>query len=289
MSATRSQDLRNLFELHLAVLLISTSGALGRFISLPPPIAIWWRCLLALFFLLIYCLWKKIPLRFDLSKDGFFLIASGILIAGHWIFYFYALQISNVAIGMLSLFTYPVLTALLEPLVFKKPFQWTHLGMGALVLVGIYFLAPELNLQHSHTQAIGFGILSALCYAIRNLLLKRKVDAFPGSMLMFYQVLIVVLLIWPVFLLQDGSAIKTDWPAIIALGLITTAIGHTLFVNSFQNFSITRASIISSNQPIYGIIIAMIFIGEIPGWNAVIGGGLILATVIWESSRKSSN
>ena len=51
----------------------------------------------------------------------------------HWVTYFYALQWSNVAIGMLSLFTYPVITALLEPLFFNTRFQLRHLILGALL------------------------------------------------------------------------------------------------------------------------------------------------------------
>ena len=61
----------------------------------------------------------------------------------HWVTYFYALQWSNVAIGMLSLFTYPVITALLEPLILKTKFQKHHLILGFIVLIGVYFLAPD--------------------------------------------------------------------------------------------------------------------------------------------------
>ena len=280
-----NKSLQQLLEINFAIFLISTSGALGRFVSMPPPITIWWRCLSALLFLLLYCWWKKIDLKFNPAQDGGLIFLSGILMAGHWVFYFYSLQLSNVAIGMLSLFTYPVLTALLEPVVLRTPFQWTHLGMGFLILLGIFFLAPEFDLQNSHTQAVGFGILSALCYSFRNLMMKKKVAQFSGSMLMVYQVLTVVILLWPLFFLLDGSAIQSEWPAIIALGLFTTAIGHTLFVQSFKNFSITQASIISSSMPIYGILIGLLFLGEIPNWNSIIGGALIIATVIWESLR----
>ncbi len=277
--------IQQLLELNLAIFFIGTSGALGRYVSLPPPITIWWRCFVALLFLLLYCWWKKVDLKFDPAKDGGLILLSGLLMMGHWVFYFYSLQLSNVAIGMLSLFTYPVWTALLEPLVLRSPFQLTHLGMGLLILVGIFFLAPDFDLQNSHTQAVGFGILSALCYSFRNLMMKKKVTQFSGSMLMVYQVLTVVVLLWPLFFFLDGSAIQLEWPAILALGLFTTAIGHTLFVQSFKNFSITQASIISSSMPIYGILTGLIFLGEIPSWNSIIGGALIIATVIWESLR----
>ena len=42
-----------LFELFLATLFISTSGALGKFIDMPPPVIIWWRSVLGALFLFI--------------------------------------------------------------------------------------------------------------------------------------------------------------------------------------------------------------------------------------------
>jgi drug/metabolite transporter (DMT)-like permease len=56
-------------------------------------------------------------------------------------------------------------------------------------------------------------------------------------------------------------------------------------VNSLQHFSVSTASIISSIQPIFGIIIAYIFVNEIPSFNTYIGGSLILLTVVIESIR----
>ena len=41
------------------MLFISTSGPLGRYISLPPPITIWFRSLIAILCLIIYALLKK--------------------------------------------------------------------------------------------------------------------------------------------------------------------------------------------------------------------------------------
>ena len=44
----------------------------------------------------------------------------------------------------------------------------------------------------------------------------------------------------------------------------------------------------SSVQPIYGILLGMLFLAEIPSYTTIIGGALILSTVIIESvqSRK---
>lgn len=276
---------QNLLLLNLGMLCISTSGALGRYISIPPPLTIWWRAAFAFIFLGLFCLWKKSTFRFDTKKYGWTFFITGALFSIHWVTYFYALQWSNVAVGMLSLFTYPVMTTLLEPLILKTSFQRQHILSALLVLLGIFFLVPELEFSNTMTQGLLMGLLSALTYSIRNILLKSQVQNFDGSLLMFYQILITMVLLSPVLFSYEKIFHIDQLPYLIFLGLVTTSVGHTLFLNSFRHFTITTASIISGMQPIYGIIIAIIFLNEIPSWRSWIGGGLILMTVIIESSR----
>ncbi len=251
---------------------------------MPVPVTIAFRAILAGFFLFIFCKWKKISLFIN-SKDRYSIILSGGLMGLHWITYFYALRLSNVAIGMLSLFVYPVITSLLEPLLLKTKFQKIHLFLGMLVLVGIYFLVPDFSIENTNTKAVCFGVFSALCYALRNLILKNKVSDYNGSMLMFYQLLIMSVILFPTIIVMDSSGIATQWQATVILALLTTAIGHTLFLRSFKIFSITTASIISGIQPVYGIIIGAMFLGEIPSVSTIIGGLLILSSVVIESVR----
>ncbi len=287
----KNQDLRNIVLINFAMLCISTSGALGRYIDLPPPLTIWCRAAFALLFLGVFCWWKKYPLRFSLAKHGFLILLTGVLLTVHWVSYFYALQWSNVAIGMLSLFCYPILTTLLEPIFFKTKFQKIHLLLGGIILLGIYFLVPNFDLEDGMTQGLLMGLLSAVSYAIRNLILKAKIETFNGSSLMFYQMVVMLVLLFPVIFYYETATVTSQLPFLIFLGLITTAVGHTLFLNSFKHFSISTASIMSSMQPIFGIIIAMIFLQEMPSWRSLIGGTLILLTVIVESLRsvKSKN
>ncbi|GAA4271440.1 DMT family transporter [Aquimarina gracilis] len=280
----KSLHLRNILELNLAMLLISTSGALGRYIDMPVPVIIGFRALMAGVLLFIFCKWQGNSFRTS-SKDRPTIILSGILMGLHWITYFYSLKLSNVAIGMLSIFTYPVITALLEPLLLKTKFQKVHLLLALLVLLGIYFLVPDLDFSNSYTKAVILGIISALCYALRNIIMKTKVGDYNGSVLMWYQLVIVSMFLLPFLFIMDSSGIKDQWLPTLTLALLTTAIGHTLFLASFKRFSITTASIISSVQPVYGIIIGIIFLGEVPVLSTIIGGILILTSVVIESVR----
>ena len=69
------------------------------------------------------------------------------------------------------------------------------------------------------------------------------------------------------------------------LAVITTAIGHTLFLYSLKKFSVTATSIMASIQPVYGVVLAVIFLREYPTANTLVGGGIILSAVIIESVR----
>ncbi|WP_286812592.1 MULTISPECIES: DMT family transporter [unclassified Maribacter] len=280
----KNNHFQHLLEINLAMLFISTSGALGRYVQLPVPVAIGARAILAFIALFLYCKWKGFGLKID-KKDTGVILLSGLLMGTHWIAYFYALKLSNVAIGMLSIFTYPVITALLEPVLLKTKFQLVHILLAVLVLTGMYFLSPTLNFADSYTIAIGFGVFSALAYALRNILLKKKVSKYNGSMLMTYQTAIVGVLLFPFLFTVTSEAIVAQWHVLVALAILTTAIGHTLFLMTFKHFNITTVSILSSIQPVYGIIIGAIFLSEIPRGTTIIGGILILSSVVIESIR----
>lgn len=266
------------------MIFVSTSGALGRYIDLPVPMIIVARSILALLVLLLYCKWKGFSFKIDF-EDRWPIVLSGLFLGLHWLTYFYALKLSNVAIGMLSLFTYPILTSFLEPLLLKTKFQKIHLVLGFLVLAGIYFLVPSFDLSNSSTIAVGIGLLSALLYALRNILLKKRTANYNGSSLMCFQLFVIVILMSPAFFVYELNNLESQWPWVALLAVLTTAIGHTLFLNSFKHFSITTASILSSVQPVFGIIIAALFLNEIPTMMTILGGLLILSSVVIESVR----
>ena len=281
----KNEHLKNILQLNIAMMFISTSGVLGRFIQMPPPLTIWWRSLLAVFCLGIFIWFRKINLSIA-SKDRKTILLSGVFMGAHWVTYFYALQLSNVAIGMLSIFTYPIITVFLEPLFFKVKLELKNVLLGLLVLVGIYLLTPKFSLESSQTQGVIFGVISALFYSLRNIIMKQKVSTYHGSLLMFYQMIVISLVLFPVVFFFENSPSTNDWLGLGALALFTTTLGHTLFVLSMKHFSISTASIMSSIQPVFGILFGIIFLSEIPSGKTIIGGSLIILTVILKSLKK---
>lgn len=278
-------NLKNLFWLLVAVFLVSTSGVLGRYIALPTEIIIWFRSFLAAIFLYVFLRFKKTDLRIQQQKEYLPFFIGGVFMALHWVTYFYALKLSNVGLGMLSLYTFPVIIALLEPIILKVKFQGIHVFFGILILVGLYILTTKFDIESTQVKGILFGVFSAFCYAFRILILKKHAANYDGTVLMFYQVIIVSILLLPTLFFMDVSGLKTQWPYLLLLAFLTTAVGHSMMLHSLKFFSASTTSIISSLQPIFGIIMAIFFLNEIPTLNTFIGGFLILFTVVIESYR----
>lgn len=281
----KNQHYYYLTLLNLGTLCISTSGPLGRFIQLPPPLIIWSRALVAFLVLGAYCLWKKERIKKEFIKNSTTLLWSGSLLTLHWVTYFFALQWSGVAIGMLSLFTFPILTVFLEPLFFKTKLHPIHLIFGVFILIGIYLLVPAFDFESEQSKGLLMGLFSALTYALRNLILKKRIEKIKGSLLMFYQLGITLVLLFPVLMLYPLDTFTAQIPYLLFLGFVTTALGHSLFLNSLTYFTVSTASIMNSIQPIFGILIAFFFLKEIPPASSLIGGGIILTTVVIESLR----
>ena len=204
-----NSHLKNLSSLILATLFISTSGVLGKYIAMPSEVIIWFRSAFAMLFLYGFCKYKKINLRVVDLKTHVSFIISSLFMAAHWVTYFYALKLSNVALGILSLYTFPIITALLEPFFFKMKFDPVYIALGLLILGGVSFLVPEFNLESTQVKGILFGVFSALCYAIRILILKKHVANYNGTMLMFYQTVIITILLLPILFFISLMTLST--------------------------------------------------------------------------------
>ena len=275
--------LKEYLKLNLAVLCISSSGVLVRSIDLPVETIIAIRSIIGGLFLWIILRTKsgKPKNRMKFSKG---VTATGVFLCLHWLFYFLSLKASNVATAMISLYTFPIMTVFLEPFFKSSKINTRHVLLGLLVLVGVLFLVPDRESLQTSMWGVIFGLLSALFYALRNLLLSNEVKHQDSLRLMVQQLLITALIMSPtLFYLENPARIQDFILELLIISVVTTALGHTLFVQTLEKLRVSTASIISSIQPIYGILLAVLILNENPPLQTLIGGVLILATVVIES------
>ena len=274
---------RQLIYINISVFLISTSGIFGRLVSLSPELTIFYRCVLASAILYFYLRYRGIKPFGSKLQFPFYILLGGFLMAVHWVSYFYALSLSSIAIAMLTLHTHPAITAILEPIILKTRFELHHFILAIVVIVGIWFILPSLDLKDKIVLATIAGGISALSFSLRNVWTKKIMMHYNASQVMFYHLLIMSILLVPFVFIHDSSKLGSDWSYIVALAILTTVVGHTLFVNALKYFSASTVALLSSIIPVYGILWGMWLLNEIPDLSTIIGGALILSSFVIES------
>lgn len=280
-------DLKNnsLIKIHVAVLLFGFAGLFGKLLLLPSLVIVFGRVLFASLFLLLILLYKKQSFRLENGKDYFYFVILGLILAVHWITFFLAIQLSTVAIGLLTFSTFPVFVTFLEPILFKDRIQLKDILIACITFLGVALVIPSFKFENSMTQGALWGVVSGLTFAILSVLNKKYVSRYNSLTVSFYQCFIATLTLLPfIFILNPGFGAR-DILLISVLGILFTGVAHTLFINGLKNVRAQTASIITSLEPVYGIIATVFLLGEIPSLPEIIGGIIILATATYSTLK----
>ncbi|MCE2570588.1 DMT family transporter [Motilimonas eburnea] len=284
-----------LLSVHIAVALLAGTGLFSQLVSLPALDITFYRCMVAFALLSLVLAITKQSFRLQHAVDYLIAITLGILVSTHWVTYFYAMQWSSVAAGMIALYTYPVITVLIEPLLLRQLPKLRDVLCALVVLVGIIIMLPISEPLGDVGSGILLGVFSAILFAARNLLYKYKFSQYSATKTMFYQTLVGALLLLPLMpWLSDTTS--WQWPSghnlalLLLLGTLFTALPHALLVNALRSLSASSVALISCLQPFYGTLLAILVLWQWPSWQTILGGALILSGACYETykSRKIS-
>jgi len=264
---------------------MAATGLFSQIIDLPAWDITGYRTWIAAVVLFAWVWWREGNIALDSARDYRRMLILGVLLCVHWITFFHAMQVSNIAIGMLSLYAYPVMTVFMEPLLKGTKIHWGDVASGMFVIIGIYFLVPEFDIANNMTQGVLWGVVSAFTFALRNLLLGYWFSDQSSARSMSYQVLIVALLMTPVILTSTHKPTHVDWGLILVLGLFFTALSHTLFGYALRYLKAKTVALVACMQPVYGVIYGVIFLHSIPDMATFVGGAIIVTAAIYESLR----
>ncbi|MCD4722111.1 MAG: DMT family transporter, partial [Desulfobacula sp.] len=154
------------------------------------------------------------------------------------------------------------------------------------VFIGILLVIPDFNFSNNITKGGFFGIISGFTFAILALVNRRNARLCDSIAVAFYQNLFAaVFLVLPILTLQIAPPQLWDLPNLIFLGVVCTALAHTLFIKSLIFIRAQTAAVIAGLEPVYGIILAFFMLNEIPEIRTLIGGMIIIGTTIFAGGR----
>ncbi|MBU3020834.1 DMT family transporter [Aestuariibacter sp. A3R04] len=274
---------RSLITLHFTVILLGATGLFASIIPLSATDITFGRSFFACICLFLFLRFSKTSMRLKTARDYGTAMCLGVIMAVHWVTYFAAMQHAGVAVGMIALFTFPVITVLIEPLFEKIQLVWQDLFSALTVLAGVALLVPEISLENDVTLGVMIGVFSAVLYALRNLLHRQRFSHYSGAKAMAWQILIVAVCLLPFSSPELPDAKVETWLLLLLLGSCFTALPHALVASSLRYLRAKTFSLIACMQPMYGVLLAIVLLQESPGWKALIGGVLVTSASLYET------
>jgi drug/metabolite transporter (DMT)-like permease len=278
---------RNLLQIHAAVVLFGLAGVLGKLLDLSPAGIACGRVALASLALLLAGAFRQLPLWPGSGRTLLAFALLGALLALHWTTFFQSLQVSSVAIALITFATFPVFVALLEPLLFREKLRAADVVLALLALAGVAVLAPGLELGNRTTQGVLWGVAAGLTFALLSLCNRKYARQHPSITIAFYQDLFAAAFLLPFVVRERPTLGLREVLLLLALGFLCTALAHALFIAGLQRIQARTASMIACLEPVYGSVLAALFLGEVPTARTTAGGLLILGVAFYATLRAS--
>ncbi len=283
--ARRGAALGGLGALHGAVFLFGMAGLFGKWIALGPMMIVFGRVTIATLALGLLLIHRRQGAPAGIVTSAWVIALCGAVLAFHWVAFFQAIQVSTVAIGLLGYSTAPIFAGLLEPWVFREPFSRRTLLASLGTLAGIALIVSRWGGGDSILLGTAWGVAAGLSFAVLSLLnrgLRRRYDSVT---LACYEDGAAALVLLPFLPFFWSPPAPSDLALLLVLGLVFTALAHALFIHALSTVRARVATLISAMEPVYGIALAALLLGEIPSVRILAGGTLILLAVAWVTFR----
>lgn len=274
------------FSLHSVIFLWGFTGILGRLIRISSTSIVWWRMSIALVGLLIFmCITRR---SFQTSwKNRLKYLATGLVVAAHWIFFFEALKVSNVSITLTTLASTSLLVAFLEPLLFKRRVIWYEILFGLLTVGGLALIFQfETRFALGMILALIAAFLAAVFGTVNGLFIRQDRPTLITTMEMSGGMLgITAYYAVAGHFSEFQIPVGIDWIYLLILGLICTSLAFVVSVGVMKELSPFTVSISINIEPIYAIILALIIFKE----DEYMSSGFYLGAVIVMSTILMNN
>jgi drug/metabolite transporter (DMT)-like permease len=219
---------------------------------------------------------------------------TSILYAALLLLFVLATKLTTAANAIFLQYTAPIYVLILEPIFYKEKFRFRDLFTVTACIAGMsLFFVGKLRPEDVSGNLL--ALASGVCFALFFLLLRHsKARDVNRASSAIYGNLIVVLICGPAFFgaVQQGVS-AGDFACIAYLGIVQIGFAYLLFTLAMaRGVRSLDAGIIGYIEPVLNPIWVFLFIGERPSSWAIVGGLIIITSVLChmliETKLKSS-
>jgi len=273
----------------MAALLWAVSGSSAKFLfqqGITPPELVQLRATLSVPCLLAWLVvFDRRLLRIERRDILYFAILGVAGMAMVQITYFYAISKIQVAVAILLEYLAPAFIAIYA-VVFARE-RLTRASLMAIIgsTAGCYLAVGAYNMDLLAMNALGIamGVLSGVAFALSSIMGERGMRRYDPRTVLFYTTLFAALF-WNVAHPPFKAFVKPDswveWGWVCYIAFLGTALPYALYFQGINTIRATRASVTAMLEPISAAFIAYIFLGEHFEPLQLMGGGVVIASVV---------
>lgn len=265
-------------RLHALLLLILTAlfwslgGLMIKKVNLHPMAIAGWRSAIAVVFLLI---WTRKP-KFTWSLPQ---IGCAVAYAGNMFSFIAATKLTTAANAILLQYAAPAYVALFSIPFLKEYPRRIDWWAVALILIGmVLFFFDRISLTGMWGNLA--GIAAGVTFAWLVLFLRKQKEGSPVESVILGNALTAVLAL-P--LLVRTLPTGQDWMWLALLGSVQTTVPYIIYSIAIRHVTALEGILVPVIEPLLNPTWAFLFLGEIPGFWAVLGGVIILSAVAMRS------
>lgn len=274
-------ELKSYFKLHFIVLIWGFTAILGLLIALPAVEVVLFRTFLATLTLGILLTARKRNFAIG-KKEIIKIVATGFIIAAHWILFFWAARVSTASVCLAGIATCSFWTSLFEPVMTNRKVKIYEVILGVVVVFGLYII---FRFEFQYALGITMAIVSAMLASIFTVLNGQFTHRHNPYTITFYEMLgafLGTLLFLPFYAiyLSEGTVqllpSSLDWVYLLILSIICTVYAFSASVKIQQVLSAFVVNLTVNLEPVYGIVLAFLIFGEQEEMSA----GFYLGTLV---------
>lgn len=193
-------------------------------------------------------------------------------------FFFMALSGLSASLTVLLLYTFPVIVSIGAWILFREQLSRAEIVALPITLLGLGLLVwGEIEVRS--TGAVLLGILSAVFYSAYILTSSRWTRGTNAFSACFYIMLFAGLALSAVHIRRLPDQLDV-WLVVAAASFISSVLAMGLFLAALQKLKNSEVSLLSTAEPVTGVFLAAVLLGERMLPPQILGGSLVLAGMV---------
>lgn len=279
-----SDKLKSTLHFHFIVFIFGFTAILGKLISIDAVSLVWYRMVLATAVVALFMAVRRISFALS-TKQLYIMLICGVLIALHWVFFFHAVKVSNVSVTLSIMSSGALITALVEPIFYKRTFVWYEIVLGLIVVVALGLI---MQTEYHYIEGMMFAFIAILLSVAFTLINGKAIHKSDARVMSVYQLgagavcMSIILLMQGKFTVELFSISKTDILWISILVIVCTAYAFVVSIAVMRHLTPFSLMLAINMEPVYGILFGILIFGsdEKMGFTFYIGTLLILLSVL---------